>query len=116
MVGFSVKRPKVVSILCIIGWIMVVFSFLNAFSPAVKKLGQFYPAIYSLVMCLQFIAFVGIWYMKRWGLELFILSFFGKAVLLLFMNDFSYGDLTFLLSAIFIIILVFFYKKMDMNL
>jgi hypothetical protein len=95
---------------------MVVISFLNAFSPAVKKLGQFYPAIYSLVMCLQFIAFVGIWYMKRWGLELFILSFFGKAVLLLCMNDFSYGSFTFILSGLFIIILIFFYRRMDMNL
>lgn len=95
---------------------MVLINFLDAFSPAVKNLGQFYPALYSLVMCLQFIAFVGIWYMKRWGVELFIASFFGKAILFLFMNTLDYTSIIFLLSALFIIILIFFYKKMDVNL
>lgn len=95
---------------------MVVFNFLDAFSPAVKKLGQFYPALYSLLMCLQFIAFVGIWYMKRWGIELFIVSFFGKSILFLFMNTLSYTSFTFVLSGIFIVLLLFYYRKMDVNL
>ncbi|HXB12134.1 MAG TPA: hypothetical protein VNZ45_09130 [Bacteroidia bacterium] len=116
MVGYIKKRPLVITILCIIGWIMVIFNFLDAFSPSVKKLGQFYPALYSLLMCLQFIAFVGIWYMKRWGIELFIVSFFGKSALFLFMNTLSYTSFTFIISAIFIILLLFFYRKMDVNL
>jgi len=95
---------------------MVTLNFLDAFSPAVKKLGEFYPALYSLVMCLQFIAFVGIWYMKRWGVELFISSFFCKDILFLFMNTLNYGSITFIMSVIFIIILFFFYRKMDINL
>lgn len=116
MVGYSKKRPIIISILCIIGWIMVVFNFIDAFSPAAKKIGQFYPALYSLAMCLQFIAFVGIWYMKRWGVELFIASFFAKIILFVFMGTISYTSLTFLLSVIFIIILFFYYRKMDLNL
>jgi hypothetical protein len=95
---------------------MVVLNFLDAFSPSVKKLGQLYPALYSLVMCLQFISFVGIWYMKRWGVELFIASFFAETILFVFMNTINYTGFTFILSVVFIIVLLFFYRKMDVNL
>lgn len=114
--AYAKKRPVLILILCIIGWIMVVLNFIDAFSPSVKKLGQFYPALYSLVMCLQFIAFVGIWYMKRWGVELFIASFFLKLVLFVFMNTLSFSSITFVLSVIFIIVLLIYYRKMDVNL
>ncbi len=67
MVGIKAKRPIIVSIASIIGWVMVVFSFIYAFSPTVKKLGEFYPALYSFVTCMQFISYVGIWYMKKMG-------------------------------------------------
>ena len=110
------KRPVLIIILCSIGWLMVVLNFMDAFSPAVKKLGQFYPALYSLVTCLQFIAFVGIWYMKRWGVELFVASFFAELILFLIMNTLSYTGLTFILSVIFIIVLLFYYLRMDRNL
>jgi len=109
--------------MCIIGWIMVVLSFVYAFSPAVKKMGEFYPALYSFVICLEFIACVGIWYMKKWGVHLFILAFSGKETLLLLMNDFNnsgpgqYFSIAFLvLSIILIVVVLFFYRKMDVNL
>jgi len=116
MVGIKTKRPLIISIISIIGWLMVVMSFIYAFSPSVKKIGEFYPALYSFVVCLQFISFVGIWYMKKWGLNLLVVSFFCKNILLVFMNSFTPGDITFLISAIFIIILLFFYRRMDINL
>ena len=116
MVGIKTKRPRIVSIISIIGWIMVVLSFVYAFSPNVKKIGEFYPALYSFVVCLQFISFVGIWYMKKWGVHLLVASFFCKNILLVFMNNFTYVDITFLVEIIFIIILLFYYKRMDINL
>lgn len=116
MVGIKTKRPRIISIISIIGWIMVVLSFVYAFSPAIKKIGEFYPALYSFVVCLQFISFVGIWYMKKWGVHLFVVSFFCKNILLVFMNSFTAGDVTFLIGIIFMIILLFYYKRMDINL
>lgn len=110
------KRPVIIIILCIIGWIMVVLNFMEAFSPAVKKIGQLYPALYSLVVCFQFIAFVGIWYMKRWGVELFIITVFTKAILFVFMNTFSFTGIGFILSVIMMVTLLFFYRGMDRNL
>ena len=124
MVGIRKKRPVLISIVCIVGWIMVIVSFLNAFSPAVKKIGEFYPAVCSLVVCLQFISFVGIWYMKRWGVNLFVISFFSQNIVYIYMNyfDFKGGSGAPLsvffsfLSAVFIILLLFYYRKMDINL
>ena len=120
MVGYATKRPVVISIFCVAGWIMAVFNFLIAFSPAIKKLGELYPALYSLVMCFQFIAFVGLWYMKRWGLEIFIASFFARAVLGVLMGDFANPGgmfiLSFALSVIIIIVTLFYYRRMDLNL
>jgi hypothetical protein len=116
MVGIKTKRPVIVSIVCIIGWVMVLLSFVYAFSPSIKKIGEFYPALYSFVVCLQFISFVGTWYMKKWGLHLLVASFFCKDILLVFMNTFTFGDITFVIEIIFIIILLFYYKRMDINL
>lgn len=116
MVGIKTKRPVILSIISIIGWIMVVLSFVYAFSPTVKKIGEFFPALYSFVVCLQFISFVGVWYMKKWGMHVLIVAFFAKNILLVFMNSFTPFDLTFLVSAIFIIILLFYYRRMDINL
>jgi len=123
MVGIKSKRPVIVSIMCIIGWIMVVFSFIYAFSPTVKKIGDFYPPLYSLVICLEFISCVGMWYMKKWGVHLFILAFSGKETLLLLMNDFSNTGLSLvfsvffiLLSLILIIVMLCYYRRMDINL
>ena len=116
MVGFSKKRPLVVTIFSIIGWVMVILNFLIAFSPAIKKINEFYPALFSLVMCLQFISMVGVWYMKRWGLELFVASFFAKDILSVCMDDFSFASATFGISVILIIVLLFYYRSMDRNL
>jgi len=67
-------------------------------------------------MCLQFISLVGIWYMKRWGVELFVVSFFAKDILSICMDDFSFGGLSFIISVILIIVLLFYYRNMDKNL
>jgi len=123
MVGIKVKRPVIVSIVCIIGLVMVLFSFIYAFSPTVKKIGEFYPALYSLVICLEFIACIGIWYMKKWSVHLFVIALSGKETLLLFMNDFNNTGVGFILSMFFLvlsfiilIVLLFYYKRMDINL
>src|ERR1700722_17840813 len=123
MVGLKAKRPVIISIMCIIGWVMVLFSFIYAFSPTVKKIGDFYPALYSFVICLQFISCVGIWYMKKWGAHLFVLSLSGKETLLYLMNDFSNTGIGFIFSMLFLVLsliiiiaLLFYYRRMDVNL
>ena|ERR1700722_16411480 len=117
MVGYSRKRPVTVSIISIKGWIVVILNFLIAFSPSIKKISEFYPALYSLTMCLQFISLVGIWYMKQWGAELFVVSFFTKDILSVIMDDYStIAIYSFVWSILVILRLLFYYRSMDKNL
>jgi hypothetical protein len=108
------KRPKIITAVCVLGFIWIVFSFPAVFSPSVKKLGDWYPALFGLIVAFSFIAFIGVWYMKRWGVSMFIITFFIKQILLILINDISYLGL--IMSSLFIVIMLFFYKKMDFNL
>ena len=109
-----IKRPKLITFVCVLGFIWIVFSFPAVFSPSVKKLGDWYPALFGLIVAVSFIAYIGVWHMKRWGVSLFVMSFFIKEIILIVIKDLNYIGMFF--SFIFIIIMVFFYKRMDVNL
>jgi len=91
-----------------------VFTFPGIFSPSVKKLGDWYPALFGLIVAASFISYVGVWHMKRWGVELYIVTFFIKQVILYLIDDISYVGIV--LSTFFIISFLVFYKRMDQNL
>lgn len=52
--------------------------------------------------------------MKRWGVQLFAITFFVKEALLFMLDDLSYVGIAF--SVFFLISMLFFYKRMDLNL
>lgn len=108
------KRPKLLSIVCVLGFIWIVFSFPAVFSPYMKKLGSWYPAILGLIVAANFISLIGVWHMKRWGVHLFVISFFTKEILQVLINDLNYFGIS--ASIIFIVIMLLFYKRMDLNL
>lgn len=108
------KRPKLISIVCILGFIWIICSFPSVFSPTIKKLGDWYPALFGLIVAANFISFIGVWHMKRWGVQLFVLSFFIKEITLVLIDDISYVG--FILSVLFISSMIIFYKRMDINL
>lgn len=111
------KRPGLLTVICIIGYLWIVFTFPGIFSPFIKKLGDWYPAIYGLLVAGSFISFVGVWHMKRWGVELYICTFFAKQIFLFLIDDYGFGTyFGILLSIFFIISFLIFYKKMDVNL
>ena len=108
------KRPALLSVVCILGYIWVLFSFPSVFSPSVKKLGDWYPALFGLMVASTFISYVGVWHMKRWGVQLFAISFFVKETVLVLINDVSIVGIVF--SLFFISSMLPFYKRMDLNL
>jgi hypothetical protein len=111
------KRPAIISVLCVFGYISIVIAFPQVFSPQVKKLGLFMPALSGVLVAANFMAYVGIWYMKRWGAELFLYSYFLKTIL-----DILYAQtgLLFysgqLFSVVFGVALVRYYQRLDQNL
>jgi uncharacterized membrane protein (DUF2068 family) len=87
------------------------------FSPQIKKLGVFMPAIYGILVAANFIACVGLWYFKRWGVQLYLVSVFSKTLFYLLVDQLGIGFyFNIIISSIFIIILLRFYPKMDPNL
>ncbi len=108
------KRPLLLSIVCIMGFIWIVFSFPGIFSPAIKKLGDFYPALSGMIVAITFISFIGLWHMKRWGVNLYILVFFIKQLFLIVIDDVSAPGI--IISIFFICSMLPYYKRMDLNL
>ena len=108
------KRPALISTVCILGFIWIVFSLPAVFSPSIKKLGDWYPALFGLIVASSFISYIGVWNMKRWGCSLFIITFFIKEILLVIINDISFVGIV--LSVFFISVMVAYYKRMDVNL
>lgn len=75
------------------------------------------PAIYGILVAANFIACVGIWHVKQWGVQLYLISFFGKVLFYLLTNQL---DMSFyvgsVLSLFFSFILIRHYSKMSPNL
>src|SRR4051812_11873167 len=108
------KRPKILTILCVLGYLSVVFTFPQVFSPPIKKLGLFVPALYGVLVSAGFIACVGIWYLKRWGAELFVMSFFAKTLFFMMTDQMGFSFyLGLVFSVFFIVSLLRFYKQMS---
>ena len=108
------KRPKLLTVVCVLGFTWIVFSFPGVFSPSIKKLGDWYPALFGLIVAFNFISFIGVWHMKRWGVNLFAIAFFIKEMVLLLINDVSIIGIVF--STFFLISMMVHYKRMDINL
>jgi hypothetical protein len=116
------KRPKYISVVCVIGIIWSLFSFLYVFAPSVKKVGAWYPAVLGLLVALRFISLIGVWHMKKWGVLLFIVSVFCKLFLSVVLNELSTVEVAFtawigvVLSAWIGISLLPYFGRMDDNL
>ena len=108
------KRPGLIKFICILGFIWIVFSFPSVFSPSIKKMGDWYPALFGLIVASSFISYIGVWHMKRWGVQLFIITFFVKETILVLVNDVDYVGVIF--SIFFLITMLSYYKRMDLNL
>jgi hypothetical protein len=75
------------------------------------------PAIYGILVAANFIACVGIWHFKQWGVQVYLISTFGKVLFYLLINQldtsFYVGSV---LSLFFSLILIRHYPKMSPNL
>jgi len=105
------KRNILLTITCIVGILWSLMNFIFVFSPFIKKISDWAPAIYGIIVAIQFISFIGVWHMKRWGVLLCIAAFTVKIIFSIFVNDISYVGIG--LATAIIICLLFFYNKMD---
>jgi hypothetical protein len=84
------------------------------FSPGVKNVGIWFPALLGLIVASRFIAMIGVWHMKKWGILLFYIAMFMKLYISVVFHQLSVIEivLCLYLGGSFI----FFFRKMDSNL
>ncbi|MFI5164648.1 MAG: hypothetical protein ACHQHP_05315 [Bacteroidia bacterium] len=109
-----IKRPVILTIICITGILWSLLNFIFVFSPFIKKISDWAPAIYGIIVAVQFISFIGVWHMKRWGVMLCVSAFFVKIIFSIFVDDISYVGIV--LSVAFTVFFLVFYRKMDEEL
>lgn len=111
------KRPGWITLLCLIGFITVVLTFPQMFSPPVKKLGNLVPALYGVLVASLFIASIGLWHYKQWGALLFLITLFVKLAFYILTDTIESG---FYIHAFMLIlasvVLWRHFVKMDANL
>jgi hypothetical protein len=109
-----IQRPTILTVICIISFAYAVLGFPTIFSPFIKKQGDFFPAFTGILISLEFISVVGVWYMKKWGLRIYLLTALLNQSLLIYIDNWAIYKVA--LPVVFIGVAAFFYKKMDANL
>jgi len=107
-------RPIFVTLICIAGFIGVVLSFPSIFSPFIKKMGDFYPALFGCIIAGNFISIVGVWNMKRWGVHLYLASGLVGQIAHLLADNWSVFSI--ILPCLFLLVTGFYYRQMDEDL
>jgi hypothetical protein len=111
------KRPKVISILGVIGFIFSAGQIIAISAPGIRDVAGWYPILYGSIIALRFISLVGVWHMKKWGAELFAYVTITKIAVQVLVNDFEFASgLDAFFSIIFAIVFLAFYKRMGRDL
>ncbi|TND07582.1 MAG: hypothetical protein FD123_3134 [Bacteroidetes bacterium] len=108
------KRPRLLDWLIGEAYPVTMTQFGMMMLPEFRHAGLFVPAIYGIIVTFTFIALVGIWHMKRWGLEMLIYAFLVRLIFLATIDEISVVGIVYQLTII--IICVPYYKRMDRNL
>lgn len=112
-----VQRPKSISIITVTAIVLVLLAFPMLFTPSIKRMGDFVPMILGIIITLQFVSLIGIWHMKQWGVQLFIIMFCVRVMTFMFLDLYTFRFFfNIFYSIIFIIFFLIHYRKMDTNL
>lgn len=108
------KRPWLVTIFCIVNGLWAIKLLPSIANPALKQYGDYFPPLYGIIVAFIFISVIGIWHMRRWGVNMYIVSFFMKQLFLMFIDDISNTGIV--VSAASIIVFLIYYKQMSKEL
>ncbi len=108
------KRPRALSIIGGLAFMTVIISFPSIFSPLVKNKGAWYPALLGGLIAGEFIALVGVWYMKKWGPFLFLICTLLNQSTHLLLDDWS--AISLIMPILLLSVSAYFYSEMDENL
>lgn len=111
------KRPKIISILGVIGFIFSAGQIIAISAPSIRDVASWYPILYGSIIAMRFISIVGVWHMKKWGAELFAYVTLFKIMVQTMVGDFGmFGKMDAFVSVAFAIVFMCFYKRMGRDL
>lgn len=112
-----IQRPKSISIITVTAIVLVLLAFPMLFTPSIKRMGDFVPMVLGIIITLQFVSLIGVWHMKQWGVQLFIIMFCVRVITFMFLDLYTFRFFfNIFYSIIFIIFFLIHYRKMDTNL
>ena len=113
----QVIRPKIITIVSVIAIILVLLAFPMLFIPSIKRMGDFVPMTLGIIITLQFVSVIGIWHMKRWGVQLFIIMFTIRVITFMFLELYGFRFyFNIFYSLLFLVFFLMHYRDMDKNL
>jgi hypothetical protein len=108
------KRPRAISSMCAMGYTWALVGLAIIISPSIKKLGTWYPALFGILVSLKFIGYVGVWHMKKWGVELILVAF-SLEICLAYAVDYP-SPTNIVMGIVSLIVFLPYYSKMNENL
>jgi hypothetical protein len=105
-----VRRPPVISILCILGFIGVAFLVPKVFSTVARDIGAWYPPYIALVGVIGLICNIGFWKMKKWGFYGYVAFVVLNQVVML--STGTWLPTALIVPIIVIAIVAFYFKQM----
>jgi hypothetical protein len=111
------KRPIVISIFAVTGFIISACQIVLISYPGIRDIASWYPIVYGLLTALRFMSLVGVWHMKKWGAEVFLYALLAKISIQVAVNDLTMlAVFDTILSVIFAVVFMLYYRRMDRNL
>ena len=83
------KRPVIITVICIIGFIGALFSIPIVFTSFASNVGAWYPPFLGLSAIVGIASFIGLWRMRSWGLYLYLVMFVVAQVVMIAMHIWS---------------------------
>ncbi|MEK6833731.1 MAG: hypothetical protein AABY32_06840 [Nanoarchaeota archaeon] len=110
--NIAVKRPAIITVICIIGFIGLLFvvSMIFVFSDAVKSIGAWYLPYLAFSAVVGLVCFIGLWMMKKWSIIAYTIFVVINQVVMISMN--VWNILALIIPGIIIVIGFLNYKEM----
>jgi hypothetical protein len=79
----KVKRPTSITVICIIGFVGLLFSIPLIFLPTTRQLASWYPAYLAISVVIGAVCMVGLWMMKKWAAYAYTIIFVVNQIILI---------------------------------
>ena len=104
------KRPTVITILCVFGFITGIFVIPLALSDNAQSIGPWYPPVLIAGGVVGFICHIGFWLMRKWAVWTYVAFVIVNQII--FMVQGVWSPLALIIPAIYISIIAIYYKRM----